>query len=174
LLGATGDALKRRIYLEPSLSICGLESGEVHNGVRGIVPHSAYARISFYLVADQDPVELSTLLRKHFDKHGFPDVEVVQVGGSNRPVRTPVDIPFRERICNAAAMVYEKPMVVELTALGGGPAIYIREACPDIPIVGFGPGNTNSNHHAPNENLKLQDYKESIKHIVALLYSYES
>ena len=174
LLGATGEALKRRIYLEPSLSICGLEAGEVHNGVRGIVPHTAYARISFYLVADQDPAELSGLLRRHFDKHGFPDVEVAQVGGMNRPVRTPIDIPFRERLRKAAAQVYEKPMVVELTALGGGPAIVIRKAWPEIPVVGFGPGNTNSNHHAPNENLKVQDYKESIKHVAALLYSYES
>ena len=38
--GATGEELKRQIYLEPSLSVCGLEAGEVHNGVRGIVPHT--------------------------------------------------------------------------------------------------------------------------------------
>lgn len=173
LLGATGEALKRRVYLEPSLSICGLEAGEVHDGVRGIVPGKAYARISFYLVADQDPSELGSLLRKHLDKHGFSDVEVVQAGGANRPVRTSVDIPFRARLCEAAAKVYKEPMVIELTQLGGGPAIAIRNAWPEIPIVGFGPGNTGSNHHAPDENLKLQDYWEAVKHVAALLCSYD-
>jgi acetylornithine deacetylase/succinyl-diaminopimelate desuccinylase-like protein len=173
LLGATGEELKRRVYLEPSLSICGLEAGEVHNGVRGIVPHTAYARIGFYLVADQDPAELGALLRAHLDRRGFSDVEIVQAGGANSPVRTSVDIPFRARVCEAAAKVYEQPMVIELTQLGGGPASALRDAWPEIPVVGFGPGNTGSNHHAPDENLKLQDYKEAVKHVIALLYSYE-
>lgn len=174
LLGATGEELKKRVYLEPSLSICGLESGEVHNGVRGIVPCKAYARISFYLVADQDPAELGSLLRKHLDRHGFSDIEIAQVGGANRPVRTPVDIPFRARVSEAAAKVYKEPMVIELTQLGGGPAIAIRNAWPEIPVIGFGPGNTGSNHHAPDENLKLQDYMEAVKHVAALLCSYDA
>ena len=174
LLDATGEELKKRVYLEPSISICGLEAGEVHNGVRGIVPCKAYARINFYLVADQDPAELGSLLRKHLDRHGFEDIEVVQVGGSDRAVRTPVDIPFRTRISEAAAKVYKEPMVIELTQLGAGPAIAIRDAWPEIPVVGFGPGNTGANHHAPDENLKLQDYFEAVKHVVALLCSYDA
>ena len=66
--------------------------------------------------------------------------------------------------------VYDKPMVIEPTALGSGPAIYFHHAWPDMPIVGVGPGNTNANHHAPNENMKLDDYKASIKHMIALMY----
>ncbi len=171
---ATGDALKRRIYMEPSLSICGLEAGEVHNGVRGIVPHTAYARISFYLVADQDPAKLAGLLRRHFDRHGFPDVEIVQQGGVDRPIRTPVDLPFRRRACDVAKLVYEKPMVVELTQLGAGPAGMFREVWPALPIVGFGPASTTGNHHAPDENMRLVDYKNAVKYLIALLYSYEN
>lgn len=172
LTDATGEELKRRIYMEPSLSVCGLEAGEVHNGVRGIVPHKAYARISFYLVADQDPSELEGLLRRHLDTHGFSDVEVRQSGVFNRPVRTPVDIPFRTRACNAAEGVFKRPMVVELTQLGGGPAGAFRDVWPQIPIVGFGPANTDGNHHAPDENLRLEDYKNAVKYLAALFYSY--
>ncbi len=172
LLNATGIELKRRVYLEPSLSICGLESGEVHNGVRGIVPSKAYARISFYLVADQDPSTIGELLRKHFDRHGFSDIEVTQVGGSNSPVRTPIDIPFRSRLREAAEKVYEMPLVTELTQLGSGPAIVIRDAWPQMPIIGFGPGNTNGNHHAPDENLNVVDYFQAIKYVIALFFSY--
>ena len=173
LLGASGEELKRRMYMEPSFSVCGLEAGEMYNGPRGIVPHTASARISFYLVADQDPEKLTRQLRKHFDEHGFSDVELIPKGVSHRSVRTPVNHPMKERICQAAGKVYEKPMVVELTQLGAGPAYILRDVNPDLPIIGIGPGNTHSNHHAPNENLGVQDYKNAVKHIIALLLSYE-
>ena len=174
--GATGEKLKQQVYLQPTLSICAMEAGEPHNGVRGIVPHTAYARISFYLVADQDPDEIEGLLRRHFEKHGFGDVEITardHYGAVNRPVRTPVDIPFRKRAQDAAKLVYDKPMIVELTQLGAGPAGIFREAWPDLSIVGFGPGNTEGNHHAPNENIRIQDYRNAVKYVIALLYSYE-
>jgi acetylornithine deacetylase/succinyl-diaminopimelate desuccinylase-like protein len=63
-------------------------------------------------------------------------------------------------------------MVTELTQIGAGPAALFRDMWPDLPIVGFGPGNTDGNHHAPDENLRLDDYKKGIKFIIALFYSY--
>ncbi len=170
---ASGEELKRRMYMEPSFSVCGLEAGEMYKGPRGIVPHTACARISFYLVADQDPQELTRQLRKHLDDNGFTDIELIPKGAAHRSVRTPVTHPMKKRICDAAKMVYDKPMVVELTQLGAGPACILRNVNPELPIIGIGPGNTHSNHHAPNENLSIEDYKNAVKHIIALLLSYE-
>lgn len=170
--GATGEELKRQIYLEPSLSVCGLEAGEVHNGVRGIVPHTAYARLGFYLVANQDPADIEAKLRTHLRRQGFDDVEVTRCGGASRPVRTRPDHPFCARAVTAAKNVYAQPMAVELTQLGAGPAAVFRNAWPDLPIFGIGPANTGSNHHAPDENLGLEDYKNSIKYLIELCYSY--
>ena len=172
LRGSSGLELKKHIYMEPSMSVCGLEAGELYNGARGIVPHKAYARIGFYLVANQSPDKVEEQLREHLKKHGFGDVKVVRRGG-NTPVRTSVDIPLKKWLEHSAAEVYDKPMVIEPTALGSGPAIYFHRAWPDMPIVGVGPGNTNANHHAPNENMKLDDYKASIKHMIALMYEME-
>ena len=170
--GATGEALKRQIYLEPSLSICGLEAGEVHNGVRSIVPYTAYARISFYLVADQNPDDLEIKLRRHLNDHGFSDVEITRSGGSNRPVRTAVDHPFCARACAAARKVYDRPMVVALTQLSGGPAAILRDQCPGLPIFGIGPAGTGAKHHAPDENLGVENYRRAVKYLIALFYSY--
>ncbi len=61
--------------MEPSMSVCGLEAGELYNGARGIVPHKAYARIGFYLVANQSPDKVEEQLREHLKKHGFGDVK---------------------------------------------------------------------------------------------------
>ncbi|MDR1874434.1 MAG: M20/M25/M40 family metallo-hydrolase [Synergistaceae bacterium] len=173
LRNASGDELKRRICMEPSISICGLESGEVHDGVRGIVPHKAYARVSFYLVPDQDPAKLETRLRRHLDAHGFSDVEVKTHGGFNRPVRTPVDTPFRHRANQAAEAVFGKPLVVELTQLGAGPADVFRDAWPTMPIAGIGPSHPGGNHHSPDENLRVEDYRKAVKYLIALFYSYQ-
>lgn len=171
--GASGEALKRQMYLEPTLSICGLEAGEVHNGVRGIVPHTAYGRISFYLVADQDPDDLEAKLRRHLSEHGFPDVEVTRCSSGTRAVRTSSEHPFRFRACEVAKEVFPGPMIVELTQLGAGPAAVFRKAWPYLPIFGLGPANITGNHHAPNENLGVEDYRRAIKYLIALCYSYE-
>lgn len=169
LCGTTGEKLKERIYLEPSLSICGIEAGELYNGPRGIVPHTASARISFYLVADQDPDKIYRQLRAHLDRNGFEDVEICYIG-SSRAVKTPVNIQERAVLEETADLVYGKPLVLELSQLGAGPAIALRNAWKDIPIIGIGPGNNHGNHHAPNENLILDDYLKSVKHIIAFLY----
>ena len=55
LRGTRGLDLKKQLYMEPSISVCGLEAGQMYRGARGIVPCEASARVSFYLVADQSP-----------------------------------------------------------------------------------------------------------------------
>ncbi|MCD7906592.1 MAG: M20/M25/M40 family metallo-hydrolase, partial [Clostridium sp.] len=170
LLDATGDELKRRFYMEPVLSVCGLEAGELYNGPRGIVPHKAMARISFYLVADQDPERVHRLLREHLDRNGFSDVQIAYKGGSGA-VRTPVDMPFTQKLFEAAKQVYSEPMVLELTQLGAGPAACFRKPWPQMPIVSVGTANGGSNHHAPDENIRVEDYRRAVKYIIALLYS---
>ena len=169
LCGASGEALKKRIYEEPSLSICGLEAGEMYKGPRGIVPHEASARISFYLVAGQDPDKVYHQLREHLDRQGFQDIQVTPLGKS-RAVKTDAGIPERKILEESAQLVYGKPLVIEPSQLGAGPAAAIREVWPEIPIVGIGPGNNDGKHHAPNENLIVDDYLKSIKYIIAFLY----
>ena len=170
--GATGEQLKEQMYMEPSFSVCALDAGEPHNGVRGIVPHTAYARISFYLVADQNPDDVEKKLRAHLQKRGFGDVEVTRCGGESYPVRTRPDHPFRYRACAAAERVYAKPMVIELTQMGAGPASVFRDAWPELPIFGMGPANTTANHHAPEENMSVEHYKNAVKCLIELCYSY--
>ena len=171
--GASGEELKRRYYYEPSFCLCGLESGEMYNGVRGIVPHTAHAHIAVYTVGGQDPERIQQSLRKYLDSKGFDDIEIVPEYPTYRAVRTPVDSPLRSHLEWAAAQVSDQPLLIMPTHTGAGPAEILRRGCPDIPIIGIGPANTSPNHHAPNENLRLSDYKRAIKMIIALLYSFE-
>lgn len=171
LLDLKGYDLKKRLYAEPAVTINGIESGKMYETIRSINPHYAYARVHFSLAANQDPERIKILFRRHLDKNGFSDVHI-EYKGQNTPVRTPVDVRLKDIIYKAAELVYQKPMVLELTALGGGPGILFRKHWPDMPIIGIGPASTGSGHHSPDENLVLEDYKEAIKHIIALLYTY--
>ena len=171
VLNATGDELKRRLYMEPTLSVCGLDSGDLCKNARSIVPHSASALISSYLVADQDPEEIRQNLRSYLDSQGFSDIEITYGGGS-KAIRTKVTTPFRQVMEQASMDVFHKPLVTEISQMGAGPAFLWREVLPDQSIVSVGPANPESHHHAQDENLRLEDYKNSIKYIIALLYAY--
>ena len=60
--------------------------------------------------------------------------------------------------------------MTEITQVGSGPGYLLRDVNPNLPIIGIGPANTGSNHHGPDENLHLTDYKQAIKHVISLLY----
>ena len=165
----TGLELKERIYMKPTLNICGVESGEPHQGMRSIVPHTARARVTFLMVPNQRAETVLERLKLHLERHGFGDVKVSS-RSEGAPVRTPVTSPYRGVIQRAAARVYEKPLVTEITQVGSGPGYLLRDVNPDLPIIGIGPANTGSSHHGPDENLSLTDYKQAVKHVIALLY----
>lgn len=168
---AEGDEVKRKIYTEPCFCICGLDAGGLFQNPKGIIPNQARAMLSFELVADLHPDEVEHKLREHFKRHGFGDI-VIESWGKNVPVKTPVDIPFNRRLKVASKAVYGKPLVIEPLQLGPGSAHVLRSVWPELPVVGIGPGNHGSNHHGPNENLRVEDYKNAVKLCIALLYTY--
>ncbi|MEP7004078.1 MAG: M20/M25/M40 family metallo-hydrolase, partial [Chloroflexota bacterium] len=53
--GATGVALKRAYFLEPTCTICGLSSGYQGEGSKTVLPAVASAKIDFRLVPDLTP-----------------------------------------------------------------------------------------------------------------------
>ena len=75
---------------------------------------------------------------------------------------------FVQVVTRAAQDVYEKPMVVLPTAAGTGPRDVFDWS--GMPIAGIGCGHAGSVQHAPNENIRLADYKEAVKHVAALLF----
>lgn len=172
LAGTEGNEVKKKIYTEPCFCVCGLDAGGLFQKPKGIIPNVARAMLSFELVADMDPDLVERQLREHFCKHGFGDIEI-ESWGKNVPVKTPVGIPFTDQLREASEIAFGKPLVIEPLQLGPGPAHLFRSVWPELPIVGIGPGNNSSNHHGPNENLKIEDYKKAVKQCIALLYTYD-
>lgn len=167
---AKGDEVNIALYTKPSCNICGVVSGYTGEGQKTVTPCDASAKLDLRLVVAQDPQKIFSLLRSHLDRKGFSDVEV-SITSVAAPAKTPVTEKFVQVICRAAEDVYDKPLVILPTAAGTGPRDVF--AYTDMPIAGIGCGHAGSVQHAPNENIRLTDYKEAIKHVAALLFHAE-
>lgn len=165
----TGEALKKKHLLQPACNICGLRSGWVNEGAKTVLPAKAVGKLGFRLVPNQDPDKLEEKLRSHLDEHGFEDVSLNKLAGE-KPARTPVTDPFVEQVVKAAQSVYERDPVVYPTSAGSGPMYPIRSL--DIPVAGAGVGYYDSKNHAPNENIRVDDYIAGIKHIIQIIKTF--
>lgn len=154
------ELLKKHLY-EPTCTICGLESGYTGPGSKTVLPNTAMAKVDFRLVHNLTPELAHDLLRQHLDRRGFEDVEIVPLGGEH-PSQTDPDAPMVQAAIEAARSTYEQEPVVWPTSAGSGPRYPLCEGL-GIPAVSFGVGYAGSNVHAPNENIRIQDYLEGIR-----------
>ena len=167
LLGLRGEALKERLLFQPTCNICGFHAGYGGPGIKTVLPAQAAAKLDFRLVPDQDPYDILEKLRAHLDAGGFEDVEIV-VEGPEFPARTDPDDPLVDAVVRSARRIYEEEPVVKPLMAGTGP---MYELCQrwGLPAVGAGVGHAASRSHSPNENIRLEDLRQGIKHIALLL-----
>ena len=165
------DALKA-LYLTPTCNICGLNSGYTGPGSKTVLPSEAMAKVDFRLVEAQRPDRLIVKLRRHLEREGFGDVEIVSYGGYE-PAKTPPDNPFVKFVIETAERIYKSKPVVWPTSAGTSP-IYTIKNWMGIPVASAGGvGYPGSNIHAPNENIRISDYLRAIIYTVALITSYK-
>jgi len=167
LTGVTGvDYIARHLF-EPTATIDGLSSGYVGEGPKTVLPARAMAKMDFRLVPDQDPDDIVAKLRRHLDSHGFGDVENKNLGGE-RPARTPVTDPLVGVMREAIREAYgSEPFVVPAMA-GTGP-LYPFVATLGLPVADCGIGYPDAHIHAPDENIRVEDFLRGTKAIAALI-----
>ncbi len=106
----------RHLIFDTSLNIDGIWSGYTGPGMATILPDRAAAKIDCRLVPNQESRPIRELIRRHLDKHGFSDIEIIPIGGGDEWYQTWVKAPVAQSVLS----VYE--------AYGIEPAIWPREA----------------------------------------------
>lgn len=161
------------LILEPSMSVCGIESGYNGDGAKTVIPKNAQAKVECRLVPNQDPVDIFNKIRKHLDMHGYEDIEVEYLKGYHG-YRSNIDHPFCDIVRETATEAYNSEIEMWPNAQGSGPMFmfgkYLGQGLPII-STGFG-WWWGANGHAPNESIRLQDFEEGIHHIVLMLTRY--
>jgi acetylornithine deacetylase/succinyl-diaminopimelate desuccinylase-like protein len=153
--------LRVRSLFGPTANICGFRSGYLGEGQKTVLPAKALVKMDFRLVPEQDPEDIYRKLRKHLDDNGFDDVKT-RVITMDYPVKTSADHPVVKAAEEAALAVYGKPPSIAPTQGGSGPMHPFKEYL-NLPMVAFGVGYWGSGNHGPNENIRLEDYRQGIK-----------
>ena len=151
----------------PTCTICGLSSGYHGQGAKTIVPAKASAKIDFRLVPNQRPEKILRQLRDHLDAHGFTDVRITTLS-CDAPARTAADNAFIRLVVKTSGEIYDEPMKIVPMTGGSGPNAIVQDAL-NIPIASLGIGHPDCRAHAPNENIRLDLYLKTAKHITRIL-----
>jgi acetylornithine deacetylase/succinyl-diaminopimelate desuccinylase-like protein len=161
---------QRMAVFQPTCTICGLDSGYQGPGSKTVLPAKATAKVDFRLVPDQNPTDVLRQLREHLDANGFQDVKISYMGGTI-PARTDPADPFAQLSIETAAEVYgREPLVLPLVG-GSGPSHPFIHTL-GLPVVTGGVGHPGGRVHAPNENIRIADFVNGIRHTAYLLAAY--
>lgn len=165
--GLTGFEFRKRHLFEPTCTICGLVSGYTGPGSKTVLPSVARAKLDFRLVPDQRSEDILAKLEAHLRNAGFGDIAVTLLGGEE-PARTPLDAPFVRVVTSVAREVYAKEPVLVPTMAGSGPMYAFTDVL-GLPTVLCGVEYPDARAHAPDENLRIEDFRLGIKHIAGIL-----
>lgn len=168
LLGVTGVELLKRNLFQPTCTICGLSSGYGGIGSKTVLPHRAVAKVDFRLVPNQRADDIFTKVKAHLAAHGFADIAARALGNEN-PAKTPMDSEIVKIVSESVRRIYNREPLALPTTPGTGP-MHVLAAANGAPAVGTGVGYAQSNNHAPNENIRVTDYIDGIKHIAMILH----
>lgn len=161
LKGATGPEIVKQLLFDPTCTICGFLTGYTGPGLKTVLPNQASAKVDFRLVPDLNPELVLRLVREHLDRRGFSDVNV-ELLAQLWPYRSQVDHPWVQASISVARDIFGAEPVVYPSSAGGGPMYQLCGTFGIPGISGGGVGNPNSNLHAPNENIFVEDYMRSI------------
>lgn len=162
-----GEAFRKTAVFSPTCTICGLESGYQGPGAKTVLPATARAKIDFRLVPDQNPADIVQKLRAHLDAQGFSDVTVTYLGGG-RPAKVDPDDPFVQLVNQAARDVYGVDPLVEPLIGGSGPNYPFIHTL-GLPLVSAGVGYPGGQAHAPNENIRINDFINGTRHTARII-----
>jgi acetylornithine deacetylase/succinyl-diaminopimelate desuccinylase-like protein len=168
LLGLSGVELVKRNLFQPTCTICGIASGYNGPGSKTVLPRRAIAKVDFRLVPNQRPDDVLAKLKTHLNQNGFADITVRPLG-LEHPAKTPLSSEIVKVVSESVRRVYGREPVVMPTAAGTGP-MHVLTAAAGIPTIGSGVGYAHSNNHAPNENIRIDDYVHGMKHIATVLH----
>jgi acetylornithine deacetylase/succinyl-diaminopimelate desuccinylase-like protein len=167
--GEGGYSIYERLTVRPSLAITGIQGGHTGHGPKGVIPRRAVAKMSFRLVADQDPDEIERLVRSFFARIAPPTVRyTVQTHIRSRPALIERQHPAMRAAVRAYMRVFGRtPQWVR----SGGSIHIVSELARvlGIPTVLMGFASPGDSLHGPNEKFSMKNFQRGILTSVSFL-----
>ena len=153
--GEAGYSTLERIWARPTAEVNGMWGGYTGPGHKTIVPTDAHAKLSFRLVADQDPLEVQEAVKRYvagYDRDGIT-ASVAFSGPGVRPCLTPLDAPALQAATRAMEAAFGKEVLYTREG-GSGPEADLADVLA-APVLFVGVGLPDDRIHAPNERVVL-------------------
>lgn len=179
-----GASLSEQI-LKPSLNVRGLESGNVGDLARNVIPTTAIASLDIRLVKGNDPETMLDLVEEHIERQGYfivredPDrqtrrthpriAKVERATSGYVAARTRMDHPIVPLLAEAVREASGGEEVILTPGMGGSLPLYLFNDILERPVVIVPIANHDDNQHAPNENLRIANLWYGIDLMAAVL-----
>ena len=167
----------------PTLSVLGIESGNVYTGTRSAIPGSASARIEMRLVNGLSAAKQLDRLEAHVREQGFhvitqePDAttrrkypliaRLTRSAGGYGIAKTSMEDPRTAIAANAIRALDQR--LVQMPTIGGSLPFSTFSDTLAMPTIGLAVVNFDNNQHAANENIRVGHFWEAIDIFAALL-----
>ncbi|MGO4705594.1 hypothetical protein AB4072_07440 [Microvirga sp. 2MCAF38] len=124
-------------------------------------------KLDFRLVPDQDPKQVTQLVRTHLDRHGFSDIEIVVHDDIVKPVRSSPDHWFVQEAKALLEKHFGKAAIIQPSSPASGTAHPFVEQL-GAEIVGIGLTHHGAMLHSPNENIISEQFETMISFSASL------
>ena len=172
LNGEKGYTTLERIGIRPTFDVCGIQGGYSGEGFKTIIPSVAWAKLSFRLVANQDPERIAKLVENYFRSIAPDSVKLeFTYYEKGMPYVCPIDL----KEYKAAEEAFRDTYGMQPIPAHSGCSISIvsdfeQELGLKSILLGFGLGADNI--HAPNENFRIDRFLKGIETAVAFFQHY--
>ena len=157
LEGEAGYSTLERIGARPTAEVTGITVGYGGAGMKTIVPAHGGCKVTFRLVADQDPAEVADAFRAWVVARTPPGVEVtLEPEGAVAAALTPVDHPYVAALCRSIERVWGRAPLFTREG-GSGPEEALGRVL-QAPVLFLGAGLQDDRIHAPNERMVMDQF----------------
>jgi acetylornithine deacetylase/succinyl-diaminopimelate desuccinylase-like protein len=167
--GEAGRGVLEQVWARPSCEINGMWGGYVDPGFKTVIPAAAHAKISFRLVAGQNPRSVRDAFQAHVRAQLPPDCSVTFADhGLSAATVTPMSGPYIEATLGALSEEWGTEAAIAGTG-GSIPIVgeFQRRLKAQCLLVGF--GRFDNRIHSPNEKYDLSSYHKGIRSWVRIL-----
>ncbi|WP_434596171.1 dipeptidase [Streptomyces sp. A5-4] len=153
-LGEAGHSTLERVWARPTAELNGIGGGYQGPGGKTIVPSSAQLKLSFRLVAGQDPDKIELSVRDWIAARVPAGIRhEITFGAATRPCLTPLDHPALQSVVRAMGRAFGQEILFTREG-GSGPAADLQDVL-GAPVLFLGISVPSDGWHAPNEKVEL-------------------
>ncbi|MGC5346152.1 dipeptidase [Streptomyces sp. DT171] len=152
--GEAGHTTLERVWARPTAEVNGIGGGYQGPGSKTIVPSSAVLKLSFRLVAGQDPDHIErSVLRWAEDRVPAGIRHRITFSAATRPCLTPLDHPALQAVARAMGRVFDRKILFTREG-GSGPAADLQDVL-GAPVLFLGISVPSDGWHAPDEKVEI-------------------